>query len=292
MNYGRQIKFAPFPYFLALPDGGAGGGDDGGAGGAAASDAGASGAAAGGDRGAAGGQEGTAAGDGGGQVDRPAWLPEKFKTPEDFANSYKELERKQFSRKDDLKKEVRSEIEAECLQAVPKSPGDYTFEPIKLQDGREIKLNENDPLVPWFQDRAHKMGLSQEQYSELVKDFIQQDMRRGPSWEQEVQKLGVDPDIADKRLQRIEGWMRGNAPQEIYNAFASIPATADMVKLFEHVMTLSGEPAIKIDGTETFKETASPEKLREMMADPKYWRDRDPIHVKQVQALARKLAGD
>ncbi len=37
--------------------------------------------------------------------DRPAWLPEKFKTPEDFAASYKELETKLGSQKPDATKE-------------------------------------------------------------------------------------------------------------------------------------------------------------------------------------------
>lgn len=293
MNHGRQIKGLPLPYFLSLPDGGAGGGADGVAGGAAG-DGGAAGAAGGGDRGAAGGAPGAPAAGDGGQVDpkasdRPAWLPEKFKTPEDFANSYKELERKQFSRKDDVKAEVLRDLEQQKLAAVPKSPGDYTFDPIKLPDGKEIGLNPNDPLVPWFQDKAHKMGLSQEQYGELVKDFIQQDLQRGPKWETEVQALGVDADQAEMRLKRIEGWMRGNAPQEIYDAFAGIPATANMIKLFEHVMTLSGEPAFKLDETGHYPKTVTKDSLREAMADPKY-RAGDPSHVAMVRAMTRKLA--
>jgi hypothetical protein len=191
-----------------------------------------------------------------------------------------------------LKADVRKEIEAERLASVPASPGDYTFEPIKLPDGKEIRLNADDPLVPWFQDRAHKMGLSQEQYSELVKDFVERDLQRGPVWEKEVQTLGCDSEQAEMRLKRIEGWMRGNAPQEIYNAFAGIPATANMVKLFEHVMTLAGEPAIRVDDTSSFTAKASPDTLREMMADPRYWRDKDPVFVKQVRAVSRKLAGE
>lgn len=190
-----------------------------------------------------------------------------------------------------MKAEVLRDIEAQKLASVPASPGDYTFEPIKLADGREIGLNPEDPLVPWFQDRAHKMGLSQEQYADLVKDFVQRDIQRGPVWEKEVAALGCDADVAEQRLKRIEGWMRGNAPQEIYNAFAGIPATANMVKLFEHVMTLSGEPAIRVDDTASFNAKVTPDSLREMMSDPRYWREKDPVFVKQVRAAARKLSG-
>ena len=218
-------------------------------------------------------------------------MPEKFKTPDELAASYKELERKQFSRKDDVKAEVLRDLEAQKLAAVPKSPGDYAFEPIKMADGSELGLNPNDPLVPWFQDRAHKMGLSQEQYGELVKDFIQQDMQRGPKWEAEVAALGCDADQADMRLKRIEGWMRGNAPQEIYDAFSGIPATAKMVKLFEHVMTLSGEPTFKLEENGSYTKAVSRDTLREAMSDPKY-RAGDPTHVAMVRAMTRKLAGN
>lgn len=166
------------------------------------------------------------------------------------------------------------------------------MEKFKLADGREVGLNDADPLVPWFQDRAHKMGLSQEQYSDLVKDFIQQDMRRGPVWEKEVAALGVDEATADMRLQRIEGWVRANAPQDLYNVFSGMPATAGTVQLFEHLMTLAGEPSIKIDDTASFNAKASPDTLRDMMNDPRYWRDKDPTFVKQVRAVARKVAGD
>jgi hypothetical protein len=223
---------------------------------------------------------------------KPAWLPEKFKSEEDFTKSYKELEQKQFSRREDLKKETRAEIEAERRAAVPTSPGDYTFEPIKLPDGRQVQLNAEDPLVPWFQDRAHKMGLSQEQYGELVKDFVQQDLRRGPVWEKEVEKLGVDAAQADLRLQRIEGWMRGNAPQEIYDAFSGVPATAGMIRMFEHIMTLAGEPSFRLDDSGGFAGTVTPDSVQTMMKDERYWKARDPIYVTQVRAAMRKLAGE
>ena len=41
-------------------------------------------------------------GNGNGAGDRPTWLPENFKTPEDFANSYKELETWKGERSKDL----------------------------------------------------------------------------------------------------------------------------------------------------------------------------------------------
>ena len=282
--------------FMA-PEGGSGGGgyNPGGAG-AGAGGGGAGGGAPAGGSGGAGGDRGGSGDDKGTDTPvtradgQPSWLPEKFKDPQAFADSYKELERTQFKRRDDLRTEVRGEIEAERKKTIPVSPGDYTFEAIKLKDGKEIRLNDQDPLLPWIQDRAHKLGLTNEQYQCLIGEFVQQDLLRGPKWDDEVANLGGG-DQAEMRLKRIEGFMRGNAPQEVYDTFASIPATAGMVKLFEHVMTLAGEPVFKMadDGSDA-SGPMTREKLKEMQADPRYWKTRDPLFVKQVQAGFRRLA--
>ena len=58
-------------------------------------------------------------------TDRPDWLPEKFKTPEDLANSYAELERGFYQRKDDLREQIIDEINQDAMQDAPASPADY-----------------------------------------------------------------------------------------------------------------------------------------------------------------------
>jgi hypothetical protein len=56
--------------------------------------------------------------------ERPAWLPEKFKTVEDFANSYAELEKKLGAGKpsEDGEKPKESGTEEEAKEATPKQP--------------------------------------------------------------------------------------------------------------------------------------------------------------------------
>ena len=46
--------------------------------------------------------------------ERPAWLPEKFKTAEDMANSYSQLESKISQKEDDIKSQVMKDLEAEA----------------------------------------------------------------------------------------------------------------------------------------------------------------------------------
>jgi len=218
---------------------------------------------------------------------KPGWLPEKFKSEEDLAQSYRALEHKQFTRREEIRNEVRAEWEAEREKGMPKAPVDYSFTPQKQKDGTELKLNPDDPLTKWFQNAAWEMKLPQAKFEKLVADYIKTDMMRGPDWTKESAALGPQ---ADQRLERIGGWARGHLPQDLYNTFAKVPATAEMVKLFEHVMTLSGEPSFQPDDSTTgFKETLSKDDVSAMMADPKYWREKDPRHIAQVRAAMRKM---
>lgn len=89
--------------------------------------------------------------------DRPSWLPEKFKTPEDFAKSYSELEGK---------------IE-ESKPKVPKEY-DYSFAP-------EMGLEMNDDQKKEASDIFKNYNLTQEQakgmlalYSDSIKAFAEQ----------------------------------------------------------------------------------------------------------------------
>jgi hypothetical protein len=45
---------------------------------------------------------------------RPEWLPEKYKSPEDLAKAYKELEGKLGTRDEELRKKVVEELQAEA----------------------------------------------------------------------------------------------------------------------------------------------------------------------------------
>jgi hypothetical protein len=217
---------------------------------------------------------------------KPMWLPEKFKSEEDLSTSYKELERKQFQRREEIKAELAAE--ASKVAGVPEAPDGYKFEPFKTSDGREFGVNAEDPVHKLFQGIAFDLKLPQDKYQKVVKDFILADAMRGPQWPVEAAKLG---EAAELRIGRVDGWMKGNAPQEVYDAFARLPATADLVKMFEHVMTLSGEPAFQPSETPAgFTETVTKESLQAMQRDPRYYRTKDPIFRAQVSAGFRKLA--
>ena len=57
--------------------------------------------------------------------ERPEWLPEKYKTGEDLAKAYKELESKLGTKDEDIRAELLKEIETESFKDRPDSAGDY-----------------------------------------------------------------------------------------------------------------------------------------------------------------------
>jgi len=213
-------------------------------------------------------------------ADRPDWLPEKFERPEELANSYKELERAFYTRKEEFKEQILGEINQEVAQGRPTSPADYEVN-IQQPEGMELSINEDDPLLGWFRDTAHNYGLNQDEFSELVNEWAQMDAQRGPDWNQESEILG---EYAERRLERVDTWASKNLSDNAYNVFANVPASSGMVQLFEELMELNGQPQFNMVSNTEFQERISIEELRSMQNDPKYWKDKDPAFISKVRA--------
>ena len=219
---------------------------------------------------------------------RPDWLPEKFETPEQLVTSYGELEKKFHSRRDDLKNEVtqqvQEEINKEALKGVPESAGDYE---IKTEvDGESVDVEET-PMTEWFRSVAHKYGLSQKDFANVMQEFESVSSQMGPDWNEESKALG---EHAEKRLERVDAWASTTLSKEAYQTFAAIPANAAMVKAFEELMEASGEPKFNMVDSNTFQEELSEADLKAMQADPKYWKDKDQAFIQKVRSGFNKLA--
>lgn len=216
---------------------------------------------------------------------RPDWLPEKFKTEQDFATSYANLEKRLHERSENFKQEIMNELAEENAAEVPPSPADYQLSLVD-EDGEEVQIDADDNMLNWFQNTAHEFGLSQEQFNTIVAEFTQQNQLTGPDWNVESEHLG---EHAEKRLERVDAWVGGNLSEAAYQVFADIPASAGMVQFFEELMEVSGQPKFNMTSEATFQEDVTPDDLKAAQADPKYWKDRDPAHIAKVQAMARKI---
>lgn len=213
------------------------------------------------------------------QSERPDWLPQKFERPEELAVSYGELEKAFYSRKEDLRNQIVSELNEEASSNAPISPADYEVN-IQSPEGLEYNIDENDPMLGWFRDKAHNYGLSQEEFTELMNEYASVDAVRGPDWNVESETLG---EHAEQRLDRVDLWAEKNLSSEAYSAFANIPASANMVQLFEELMELNGQPQFNMVSETEFQERLSREDLMAMQNDPKYWKEKDPAYIAKVR---------
>ena len=153
-------------------------------------------------------------------ADRPDWLPEKFDRPEELANSYRELERAFYTRKEDFRNQIIEELNEEASADAPVSPVDYEVQ-IEAPDGLEYSLAEDDPMLGWFKETAHSYGLSQDEFNGLLAEYVNIDSQRGPDWNVEAEALG---EHAERRLERVDAWANNNLSENAYNAFANIQA--------------------------------------------------------------------
>ncbi len=166
------------------------------------------------------------------------------------------------------------------------SPADYKVE-MQDEDGNPLEVDESD-MLGWFREKAHNMALSQDEFNDFVSEYMTMEAQTGPDWNVESEALG---EHADRRLERIDAWANSVFTQDDYNTFADIPASANMVKFFESVMELNGQPKFNMTSATEFQETITKEDLQAAQRDPKYWQNGgDPAHIAKVRAMAEQLA--
>lgn len=208
--------------------------------------------------------------------DRPEWLPEKFKTAEDMAKSYGELEGKLSGKVDEL----RTEIEQERLKDRPESAGEY-----KLPDGIvEGEAVDND-MLKWWAETAFENGYSQEKFEEGIEIYRKAIVGEPQDMDAERKALG---DNAEDRIKAVSLFAAKTFGDEFLPDIARLMETAGGVKVLEKVIELAKDtPTIKDDPIAGITQ----DKLREMQQDPRYWKDKDPAFIKQVEEGYAKLYG-
>jgi len=203
---------------------------------------------------------------------RPKGLPDKFWDEEkgevrtgSLWRSYQALEQR-FSR---------------GTGNVPESHADYCI---------DCGDKQSDPEV----DRIlHQAGFTNEQAQlvyDLARKYVEphlQDARKG------AETAGVQGRLEEyfggkerwnTVSRQLGDWARAHLPEEVTQALGSS---------FEGVLALNrmmeaDEPGIARDGNRQ-NGSVDEKRLREMMADPRYWRDQDPALVEKVRAGFEKL---
>ena len=224
------------------------------------------------------------------EVTKPDYIQDKFWNAErnevnleNLASSYNSLESKLGSRTEDLTKQIRSDLENEKLKNVPE---EYKLNIPELDSNVSLDISNDMPIVQWWNQTARNSGLTQEQYDEGVKVFVENAISSLPNADLEVQKLG---DSGRERIEAAELWSKKHLSPDAYNAISSFAATAEGVKALEEVMKLTKDSNMPTSQTQV-DVTADMDDLKSMLKDPRYWDSsrRDPSYVKRVTELYEK----
>jgi len=215
------------------------------------------------------------------QPQRPEWLPEKYNTGEDLAKAYKELESKLGTKEEDIRSKIIEEIQTEAFSERPESAGDY-----QLPDIVNEEMAVDNELLKWWADHSYENGFSQEEFNKGIEMYAQAIGSQEPDLDAEAAKLG---DNANDRIQAASMFANKFFPEQ------AIPAVERMCESHEGILALEAVMEAMKDGSFTAETQPSAGQseadLREMMNDPRYYKDRDPHFVKQVtegfQALYR-----
>ena len=219
--------------------------------------------------------------------DKPEYVQDKFWDAdrkevnlENLASSYNALEKKLGSRTEDLSKQVRQDLEQERLGKVPE---EYKVNVPELPENVDVSVSEDMEIVQWWKDTAKQNGLSQEQFDEGVKVFIDNAMATLPDVNAELEKLG---DNSKERVEAAELWSKKNLSPEAYNTFSSVASTADGVKAIEEIMKMTKDSPMPTTPTQV---SVTPDfaDLKSMMNDPRYYdsNKRDDAYIKRVTEL-------
>ena len=214
---------------------------------------------------------------------RPEWLPEKFKTPEDLAKSYTELQSKLGAKDEDIRNSIIEEIQKEAFADRPESAGDY-----QMPESIDADAAVDNELLQWWSEHSFENGFSQEEFEKGIEMYAQAVMGSEPDLEAEAAKLG---DNANARIEAASAFANKFFPEE------ALPAIERMCESHEGIIALEAIQEAMKDGNfaadAQSSSGVSERELAQMMNDPRYYdaARRDPHFVKQVDDGYRKLFG-
>ena len=214
-------------------------------------------------------------------------FPEKFKNQDGTLNSesllksYTELEKKigTMVSVPDESADEESLIRFRRAIGVPDSANEYPDDPM-FSDTPDIK------------EKFREIGLSKKQVESVYKlasEFLSPVLTNIISAKSESDNIselktffGGDEKMLTA-LTDLDGFAKKNLSEDAYDALCS---SADGIKTIYKMMQ-SREPNIAMGGNKN--DSLSDTDLRQMMRDPRYWRDRDDEFVRKIETGFKKL---
>ena len=202
--------------------------------------------------------------------ERPEWLPEKFKQPEDLANAYSELQKK-FS------------------QGKHKAPDEYDVSVFN-----DANIPEDDELFNTYRDWAKDNGISQDAFEQLAGKFIEmagaEAQEAEISYQEEYKKLGNN---ADAVIKSMTDWAsslvrKGVWGQDDFEEFKIMGGTAQGLRALQKIRSYYGDQAIPVNVAQP-EGLPSKEELQHMVGTPEY--QSDPAYRAKVERLFDQVYG-
>jgi hypothetical protein len=202
------------------------------------------------------------------QEDRPEWLPEKFKSPEDMANAYSELEKKMGAGANEQEQEE----------------GETTDEEEQPDDNTKEDTNTNDVIVEASKEFFENDGvISEETYKNLAEIGLPKELVDSyAAGQQALQQSeeGSIKSVTEGNWDQMAEWAANNLSPEEVNTFDEIVqnGTVEQAKLaakglYAQYKAENGvspklvQGAVSGSSTMPFK---SNQELARAMSDPRY----------------------
>ena len=179
------------------------------------------------------------------------------------------------------------ELDAAALaDLVPETPDAYAITLAEGMEDIDADLNQRLHAAGFSNAQAQLVyDLAGEVLSPLLGDLDQAAQRATDRAALAAEFGGAES--WKKLAPKIESWGKANLPEA---AFETLCQSADGVRAMHRMMTHGDEAALgKTDGGAG--ETSLRSEIRRKMNDPRYWRDRDPALVADVQADFARLSG-
>ena len=217
------------------------------------------------------------------QIVRPEWLPEKFKTPEAFAESYSNLEKKFHQKEEDLRATWDAELQEKEFENRPKTADDY-----ELPESIDKALGADNKLLGWWSKVSWDNGFSQEEFNDGIEIFKNEYLGEQVSIDDEMKKLG---DNGQERVQAVELWANKFFPENLMPAVVRLAESSEGIEAMEMIMeNLKGNQSIDSESANKLDE----DMIHQMMQDERYHNPakRDANLIRQVNEAYAKLYPD
>jgi len=204
------------------------------------------------------------------QVDRPEWLPEKFKSPEDMANAYSELE----------KKMGQGTNEEQPTETTEDNEGDVQDDKPDDNENADYNAAVVDASKEFFENDGQ---LSEETYEKLAKAGLPKELVDSYAAGQQAllqSEEGEIKSVANGQFDAMAEWANDNLGQEEIDAFDDIVTTGTkeqakfaVKSLYDRYTQANGSSPRLVQGAVTGGSTMpfkSMQELARAQSDPRY----------------------